>query len=196
MKTKRAWIIGIGVVVVAGVAMLGQAVWQDDPPAPDGENHEQIVEYVASEKFTKLDNSKKLDYISKAGWEVFRNNASELSEEQRNQLRRNVGQAMRERMTAAVDKYFELPADEREAYLDEAIDRMGNRGRGGMGRPRGQGDRQAGRPRGSRRGFTPDRLKRMIERTSPERRAKFVEFMQAMRQRRSDRGMSTGRGPH
>ena len=192
MKSKRLWICLAGVGVIAAAGVLTYAFWPAKAPEPTGENSEQVVRFIASDAFAKLSDDKKQAYLQQAGREVFRQARENLSEEERERLRENVGRVFRQRMATRVDEYFELPAEQRTAYLDEMINRMPNRRR--FVRPPGESsDRSSSdRPRRGRR-FTPERLKRMIENTTPEQRAKFTQFMKDMRQRREELGLSS---PH
>ncbi len=189
MKSKRLWIClaAAGVITAAGV--LTYAFWPARAPEPTGENSEQVVKFITSDAFAKLSDDKKQAYLRQAGWGVFRQARENLSDEERERLRKNVGGVFRQRIASRVDEYFELPAEQRTAYLDEMINRMGQRPR--FRRPPGESSdgSSSGRPR--RRGrFTPQRLKRMIENTSPEQRAKFTQFMKDMRQRREELGIT------
>ena len=131
------------------------------------------------------------------------------------QRRQQFQNQMRERIT----KYFEMPEEQRVAYLDSEIDRFeerrsqweqrrreresnrsntrnpptaGNAGTRGMG-PRGGPGGGGGPPSQERR---MERRRRMLDATSPEDRAMFVAFMEDMKQRREERGLTTdwGRG--
>ena len=192
MNKKRFWILlGSGLLVICG-GIITWAVWPNNPPDPATQSPQQIAKYMASKQFAGLDDTKKQDYLSKMGdrRELFRA-AGELNEQERQQLRENVGSVFRRDMESRVDRYFELPSDQRTAYLDEMIDRMPNR-RGPMtdsANRQPPGVQGQGR-RGGGRGFTPERLRRRIENTPPERRAKFAEFMRAYRQRMQERGLS------
>ena len=127
-----------------------------------------------------------------------------LDEGQREQVFREFGQSMRRQFTERIDKYFELPEDQRVAYLDEQIREMekwrqareanrveGGNGRGGQAGAPGRG----GPPGGDRRGNRGDDgsgmsgRRRMLDRTSAEERAKFTEYMQAMQERREQLGL-------
>jgi hypothetical protein len=112
-----------------------------------------------------------------------------------------------------IDSYFATPPAERQATLDRHIDqeemlrkasdlaravtgggRDGNGGREGSGE---RGDRSA--PGG---GSNPPRTdesrsnwrKRIIDRTTPEQRARYVEYRRAVEQRRGERGLPSWPG--
>jgi hypothetical protein len=121
-----------------------------------------------------------------------------LSDEEKDALRKNMGSFFRAQMAKRVDKYFELPPEKRKEYLDDMIDRMQKfrDGHGPMG-PHKDGDGPGpeghgpGGPGGQ--GFSPDRMKEMIESTPPEERAKFEEFMKDLHERAKERGVGPGR---
>jgi len=202
MGRKILW-IAVPLVVVAGVG-LG-LVLTGKPPNPEEQDGEEAASYVASNSFKKLPSEDKEAYL-KETWENregkdWRETWENLDEEQKERLKENVGEFFRERMRQRVDEYFELPEEEREAVLDEIIDKMqGHRkqweARRGSdqkpGRDGGPGDGGRGPGRGGR-DFTPDRMKSMLENTSPEDRAKFIEFHNDLRERMKERGMEPRR---
>ena len=205
MGKKILWAV-ISLLCVAGV---GLAVFlTKKPPSPGQEDGEKVASYVASEQFGSLPTEEKEAYLKKT-WENregknWQETYENLDEEKKDQLRENLGEMFRERMRQRVEEYFELPQEEREAFLDEMIDRMQQHrrqweDRRGPGRGR-DGDRErrdgeTGRngPGPGGRGFTPDRMKSMLENTSPEDRAKFVEFHKDLRERLRERGLGRGR---
>jgi hypothetical protein len=123
---------------------------------------------------------------------------ADLAEPERRRLRENLAPVVRQMHKRRMNRYFELPPEERTAYLDELIDEM--RRHAGAG-PGGSGPDRAGRrparrsaedgppPPGPPRGLTPERIKRHIESTSPEDRARFMQFHKAVRRRMEERGI-------
>lgn len=113
------------------------------------------------------------------------------------QVERSGGNFFRSAMRARVDAYFALPADKRRAELDRQIDQeemmrkaaelvglgRGQREGGGDAAPRG------GPPRSSSEEDRNRWRKQIIDSTTPEQRAEYVEYRQAMEQRRQQRGM-------
>jgi hypothetical protein len=113
-------------------------------------------------------------------------------------------------MTDRMNAYFELPKKEKAAYLDDMIDRMqaGREARAERRRERAEAaeaNADAGaapaatanrtrRPSGHGRRFTPERMKRRIETSEPEDRARFVQFMKDFRKRAAERGVEMGHG--
>ena len=182
MNRKHMWIVLAGCVLVISVAGLAYVVWPSSPPDPATQSPEETASYVASKQFAKLDDAEKQDYLSQIQGrrELFRA-AQDLSEEDRQKLRENVRPLFRRAMEDRVDEYFELSPEEQTVFLDGMIDQMETMRQGRPDRPAGERQR--------RPGFTPDRMKNMLENTPPESRAKFVEFMDAVRKRRKERGL-------
>ena len=196
---RKFWLrAGIGSVALLLLAAVGWLVWS---MLPDRE-----VE-AAKELFTQVRNPE----ISAEERDRLRTElramTENLNEGQREQVFREFGQSMRRQFTERIDKYFELPEDQRVAYLDEQIREMekwrqareANRGEGGNGRGGqaggpGRGG-PGGPPGGDRRGNRGDDgsgmsgRRRMLDRTSAEERAKFTEYMQAMQERREQLGL-------
>ena len=141
-----------------------------------------------------------------------------LTPEQRRQLHEPMRQQAMQRMNKMIDGYFELPPEQRDAYLDNFIEegerhrkewekrrqemersrpadgqspgRGGPPGQAGPGR---QSPDSAGRP-GGRRGIrTPEqrvqRRNAWLDRIPPERRAKWSAFRDAVRKRRIELGL-------
>jgi hypothetical protein len=142
-----------------------------------------------------------------------RDKVEALPENLRPQVERSGGSMFRNAMRARIDSYFATPPAERQATLDRHIDqeemlrkasdlaravtgggRDGNGGREGSGE---RGDRSA--PGG---GSNPPRTdesrsnwrKRIIDRTTPEQRARYVEYRRAVEQRRGERGLPSWPG--
>lgn len=134
----------------------------------------------------------------------------------RPQVERSGGSVFRSAMRQRIDAYFALPPAKRQAELDRQIkqeEMMRNAfetasrvagffggGPPGGGDRGGQGGGQSGGPPGggpptggSQEGVNKWR-KQIIDSTTPEQRARYVEYRRAMDQRRKELGMSPG-GP-
>ncbi|MFM7522113.1 MAG: hypothetical protein ACKO9B_16845 [Planctomycetota bacterium] len=114
-------------------------------------------------------------------------------------------------MKAKIDGYFTTPPDKRQDYLDQQIngfDSMrklfeGNRSQfasmlpKGQGGPGGQGS--GGAPQGPPRSRSEEDRnawrKNMLDRSTPQDRARFNEFFGAVERRMRERGMTPGGGP-
>lgn len=136
-----------------------------------------------------------------------------LPEHLRPQVERAGGSMMRQAFAARIDAYFEAPPAKREAELDRQIDQeemmrkasevgsavasaVGGGGQGAAGRQGGGGGAGGGGP--PRGGSSQDDRnrwrKQMIDRTTPEERARYAEYRRAMEKRREERGLPAG-GP-
>lgn len=130
----------------------------------------------------------------------------------RSEVERSGRSMFRSSFTARIDNYFAQPPEKRQAELDRQIDQeelmskafaagqavasaLGG-GRGGAG---GGGDGGGGRGPGGGGGGGPPRggteedrnkwRKSMIDRTTPEQRARYTEYRQAMEKRREQRNL-------
>ncbi len=222
MAAKRKQWIGLltgGVLLLASAVVIG-VIWVgprgmlSSQPAPAGESTREIVAFMATEDFAKLPEERRQEYFDRLAdggnpHEAFRL-ARELPEEQRRQLRKNVGGMMHRRMEQRMEEYFQLPPEQRQQHLDETIDRMLAHRREIQAQrshrleqvrenqaESAEGNSGPDHPRRERhRGPTPERLKRRIEHSNPETRAKFMQYMKDMRQRMKERSIDPPRhGP-
>lgn len=195
-KTITITVLGIS-AVLAGAVWAGLALFQEPTPVAKSvaDTPLEVAQYMASEGFSKLSAEQKKEYFHKAGEKFdmgsYFSVRDQLTEEQRRTLRQNMRPMFHNMMEDRVNKYFELPQEQREAYLDEMIDRMQEMRRNHQANRRNRDANQSGQQR--RRGISPERFKNRIEKSSPEDRAKRVEFMKAMRERMKKRGISFGR---
>lgn len=131
----------------------------------------------------------------------FKDAYDQLSESQRRDLRRERSHRMQGRMTEHIHAYFELPKVKRIAFLDKQINEMEKKRRASSNRERG-GDRRGrggapGFERGNREATSKadrqerrDRFKRgFLDHTTPQQRAEMAEYMEALRERREERGL-------
>ena len=206
----------VGVVVVS-IWAAGPSV-QPLPDSPASELAEADLALVfASPNWSSMSPEQKQPYLDRfrqirqesGGGRPYQ--AVDLSDDQRDAIRRNLGGDRRREFQARIDTYFELPAEQRDAYLDRLIDERMNRSRPERPRPEqadqtrperdssregsgGSGDGDGPRRGRGGRGFSPERMKQRIEETDPEQRAKFQEFFKALRKRMEERGIEGPRG--
>ena len=138
-------------------------------------------------------------------FQEMRDLAENLPEEKRQKMREQMGNAFRERMANHIAEFAALPESERDAFLDADIDRWGRmrqsfsrqrpppgnqgdaeRGRPGGGPPWARGQTNDGRPDAEQRR---DRRREMLDVTTPEQRAQWSLYMEAMQKRREERGL-------
>lgn len=147
-----------------------------------------------------------------------------LPEDLRPRVERGGASLFRSAMRARIDAYFALPPEKRQAELDRQIKQeemmrkafetagavmgafgSGNSGRaaggqaGGSSQPAGQAQQAGGPPGGGPPGSRTEEdrnrwRKQMIDRTTPEQRARYVEYRRAMDVRREQLGLPP-RGP-
>lgn len=200
-----------GVVLIAGAIAAACVFWpwkRSEPPEPEQQDTTKITKYLASEEFEKLEPEQKQAYVAGAvkrfeTENTWRPARQDLTDEERERLRKNAGPLFRKVMERRIEKYFEMPKEERTAYLDEMIDRFADMRKAREKRRaerEAAGETSAGaaeprRRRGPHRSFTPERLRDMIENTPPETQARFIQFMMDMRARREERGLP-GWGGH
>jgi hypothetical protein len=132
----------------------------------------------------------------------------------RPQVERSGGSMFRNAMRARIDSYFAAPPEERQAQLDRHIDqeemlrkaselartvtggdRSGGGGSGGNA-DSGNGGRSGGGGAGQARSDEgrSNWRKRIIDRTTPEQRARYVEYRRAIEKRRGERGLPSWPG--
>lgn len=140
------------------------------------------------------------DAERRALWEQMRGQLGNLTDEQRRELFRERRGGFENRLRAAVDGYFALAENQRQAYLDQQIRAMEQRraemqrrfaqrppgadGRGAGGPPRG--DRPGG---GGPRGGPGGGGRWMLDNTSPVDRAKSAAYFTALESRRKELGL-------
>ena len=206
MKGKKRWFIVLGILLLVGGVSAWTMGWFDSNPANDPE----VIRL--QEKMATMHQQRSAGKLSDTDRtrmrEQFHREVQQLSEEQRRALFHKGHQAMREAMRKRIDEYFTLPPEKRTAALDRAIDEMERfrREREAQGPPPGRGHPGdsppeggppgAGRRRGPRPAGSQDmaerrqqRMKRMLDSTTPEGRAKMHAYHEAMRERRKERGL-------
>jgi hypothetical protein len=201
-KTPRFVWFACGAIFV--LCTVGLAVWYFWPR----EDRQLVqVQQMAQKLFDP--ESKLSDEQRRAGWGELRAASESLSPEQQETLRNEMFNNFRRRGMERINRYFELPEGERRAYLDEQIRQMeamrrrfeqsrgtrgegrgGDAGRPGPGGPGGPGGQGAGTPEQER-----NWRRTMLDRTTPEERAKFAEYMEAINKRRQELGLEPIRRP-
>lgn len=144
---------------------------------------------------------------------------NELPENMRGQAQQDGGKLFMTAMQKRMDNYFDLPAEQRQAELDKQIDQgefmrkawetgqsamkaVGLGGTGGQSAGGGPpaGGPPAGGPPGQAGGARTEEernkwRKDMIDKTSPEQRSRWTEYIRAMQERREQRGLPPGGPP-
>ena len=183
MNTRKKKVIIISAALAALCITAAAVTWvtfSGRKKLPDfaGKNRQDVINYLQSEEFRKLDQ----------------------------RTRRDLGrQAFGQLMADTARQYCELPPQEKVAYLDKIIDDMETRrkefaadGNNPFRRrfrdpndPNGP-SQQRRRPR-----IAPEQMRARMESIDSTTRAQMTEFMIAMRERRQQRGLNNrpwGRG--
>jgi hypothetical protein len=205
MNGTPTWVkFTIGAISVVVVGLGAYVAWSvlhdpgDPPPTPLTSPPAEIVGYLASEEFDALGETEQDAYYDKIVADLprpirpdtlipFYQAAAELTDEQRERIERDDRPLSRRVMFAMMTDYFQMSPNEKTAYLDEMLDSWG----GGRDRASEASQTEEDGPRrgggGGRDGFTPAMLKHIIENTTPEQRAMFIQFMKDMREHMANR---------
>ena len=129
----------------------------------------------------------------------------QLDDSQRKQFFESSRPVFQQMMLNRMNQFFEMPPEEQDERLDQIIDRMeerradrqdgGNeRGRGGPGGPPGAGGRRGDWAKMSD-AERDQKRKEMLDKTTPEMRAKVDQFKDMLNERRQERGLDPIDGP-
>ncbi len=126
--------------------------------------------------------------------------SDDLTDEQRQNLRENMGRLMREDMERKVDEYNSAPEGEKEAILDRHIDEMvAFREKFREYREKHKDDPEMEKQREERRKNwkppTKQQRKERMENSNPDKRARGMRYFGKMMARASERGIKMGFGP-
>lgn len=175
-----------------------------DLPKIDEQTPEQTVEMLASEEFADLSPDRKEAYYQElidtsegageerraSGMRAFFQASQEMEEAQKERLEQNARELGMAFMERRLDEYFALSQEEKNAHLDSRIDQFQQwRERAKSQESSGEGGGRRGGGRHQR--FTPEHLDRLIQTIPAERRAKFSQYHQDMRDRMEERGINT-----
>ncbi|MFZ2658356.1 MAG: hypothetical protein WAX69_25710 [Victivallales bacterium] len=210
---NRKFILSVLVLLMAVSGVLAYYKYYYVPPLPDPKEQkpEDIAKMMASKDFTKLPARVKDTYLENlANQENTRQvfySSEGMTDDQKKNLRDNMRSVFELRMKKTADEYFALPADKREEYLDNEIDKMAERfaerqraaeAQGGTGTPPGgpgawgQGGGAGGGAHGpggagGRPRPTVDQIKNRVGSTDPATRAITSQYRKDMRARMQQR---------
>ena len=160
---------------------LGDRTYSSDP----------VVAELQKERDVNLQRMDEMDDEERrATREAFRDNIQGLSDDQRREFFESSRPMFMQMAQRRMDEFFSLTPEEQAQRLDEIIDRQEAGQREGRGERSNRGDR---RPRTA--GERSERMKRMLDRTTPEMRARFSEFRRLINERREERGLPPSKGP-
>jgi hypothetical protein len=188
MNRKRlAMLLLTAVVLVAG-GLIAWRVWLR-APGPTRQSSGEIVAFLASPQFAQMSEKDRSQYLAGVqqvqNWRIAVANAQQgLSQTQQDQLRQNAPALFPEKAESSL-QYFQLPQDQRAAFLDDFIARMRKLGAEAEARNRA---RLATSPATSPGGpYVPkdwaDRMRANFEKTDPLDRARNAAFQRLFRER-------------
>lgn len=210
MKRKSLWISILLTTAAIVATVFGVVKYLDHQKiATAVDVNTQIMGSFISEKEMSVDERWKLFQSAKRANE-------NLSEQQRKEVERQSWNVMRGELNRKVDEYLALEdAEARNAFIDRQLDRMddleddmkelrergkaerekngepgeggGPKGNGGNGNRRGGPPWAGGGPGGPGGQGSMAMMKGMLDRTTPNERAKFTEFFMAVMARRMTR---------
>ena len=175
-------------------------------PDPRKQKTEDIAKLMASDNFTKLTDNVKNKYLENlANQDKTRDifySARSMTDDEKKNLRENMGSMFQMVMTKTAKAYFALPNEKREAFLDSELDKMADRranrpnnqnnpnggfGFGGGGQGGGPAVAGAQGNAGGRRAPSVQAIKNRIETSNPIDRAMTAQYRTALRARGQQR---------
>ena len=206
LNTKHPLIVWGTIVVATGFGIWIYFAFYRDA-APESDSREDLVKFVASDKFRTLNFEKRKFYVDKLRQQnknsgAFRRHFSreEMQKLPENERRKAMENLFRTEMIVrdheALD-FVKMSDDEKIAFLDRRIDEMEEFHRQREAR-RAEAKKTPGAEKPPQRPSSEDRalrFKQSIESTPPEVRAARAELFRAMRDRMKARGKSFRRPP-
>jgi hypothetical protein len=211
------WIAAIAILALLGFLVAWLGGWIRFTTDPRVAEIQQLQE-DARQKFVVTGGPQTLAEATDAVtmMATIRQKTEALPASLRPQVERSGGSMFRMAMRQRIDAYFALPPAKRQAELDRQIKQEemmrsafetaskvagffgggppGGGDRGGQGGGQGGGPPGGGPPTGGSQEGVNKWRKQIIDSTTPEQRARYVEYRRAMDQRRKELGMPSG-GP-
>jgi hypothetical protein len=203
------WIVAVTVLVIVFVLGVWLAGWFS--PGTDPRVQEILaLQEQAGQKFAANGGPSNFVEATAAFTSMMeiRQKTEALPEHLRPQVEQAAGNAFRSMFQARIDRYFSMPPDQRQAELDRQIDQQemfrkameaGRTVAGALGggqNPSGSTTtNQAARSPWSSRSEDERnqwRKSRILDRTNPQERARFTEYIRALEVRREQRGLTSG----
>lgn len=183
-RTTVVAVLLLVVLVAAGVAYFRSGPKQDPQVAKALETQSKIAKVM-------IDGGSRKD--RQKAFEDMRGEMKNLDENQRKQVFQEGMSNFARKFDERLKDYFDLPPEKRVAFLDKDIKRMEDMRKeamaaraNGEGPPRGPG----GGGKGSLDGKSRDEFRRnMLNKTSPDQRARMTEYMQDLQRRRQQLGL-------
>ena len=186
-----AAVLFVAVLAGALVMLLGTS-----PPSPETiADRETAIEVLANTDLSELPEAEKLRYADKMlelrPWEPKGEPKPGLSEEQQQQLDRNIKGVFAARKREDMNRYAAMPKAEQIAYLDQVINKLvaGKKEKSGgkLAAAKGKtGGKQPGKDEAAVKG----RIDNWMQTTGAEERARTLEYKRALVERMEQRGIT------
>lgn len=211
-SNRRLWLIAVAALAVVMILVAWRAGWI--APGTDPRVQEILVlQEQARARYATNGGPTNLADATAAftSFAEIRQKTEQLPPHLRPQVEQAAGDAFRTVFWARVDRYFGLPPEQRQAELDRQIDQQemmrkafeagravmgalgGGQASGGSNATSGNqsANQTAGRPSwGSRSEDERNRFRKsIVDRTTPQERARFTEYTRAIDARRETRGL-------
>ncbi|MBT3286070.1 MAG: hypothetical protein HN380_01900 [Victivallales bacterium] len=192
-KPALALVVVLLVAVLAGalVMLLGTS-----PPSPETiADRETAIEVLANTDLSELPEAEKLRYADKMlelrPWEPKGEPKPGLSEEQQQQLDRNIKGVFAARKREDMNRYAAMPKAEQIAYLDQVINKLvaGKKAKGGGKLAAGK-EKAVGKQPGKDEAAVKAWIDNWMQTTGAEERTRTLEYKRALVERMEQRGIT------
>ena len=214
-RLKKPWVIGLLLVVIVASGGYLIIVGKEKPlPAatPD-----YIKASLSAKPLSEMTDEQRAQHLSTLGAQIaqvtpetrrefmrdpaIRESMSTLTREERRTLSQPMHEGrrneMRERMQQRIKEFFEATPEDQTRILDEWLDRMTER-RKRWEQRRNENPDRAPRQRRSRPEPSEEqrmeRLRTMVDNTTPDERAQFQEYFRRLQERAAERDIEFGFG--
>jgi len=196
-KQKAISLMTVGGIVLIAVVVGAFALFRSDSQSPEvtPANATNVVKFIASDNFNKLDGVKQKEFLDQMRENPEMRDAmfsqrQSLTEKERENLRRNMGNMFRQQMQDRMNRYFALKtAEEKNEMLDEMI--------ADMEKHRAEMDKRRKEDTDKKPESQPDdgksresHMREHMEKSSPQERAQMHQFMSDMMARMKARGIT------
>lgn len=215
-SSRLPWIIAMAVVAMVMVLVAWLAGWLQFGTDPRVQEILALQEQ-ARQRYATDGGPKNIAEATAAftSFAEIRQKTEQLPPHLRPRVEEAAGNAFRSAFQAKMNRYFALPAAQRQAEIDRHIDQqemmgkafeagrlvMGALGGGQASGSATPGAQQANQPPGTSSWSSRNedernlRRKSMIDRTTPQERARFTEYTRALDARREQRGLPSSWPP-
>ncbi len=210
-SSNRGLIIGIvcvalvaaGGLYASNAGLFGGA--NDELTSGDADKVINALSSIDNEKLASADNrearAQAMSTLKSSSLEsIFdKMRSDDLTDEQRQKLRRNMGKLMQEDMERKVDEYSSAPEGEKEAIMDKHIDEMiafrdKMRGYRESHKDDPEMEKEREERRKERTRPTTQQRKERMESRDPEKMAQMMRYWPKMMSRAKERGVNMGWG--